>query len=266
MTVISKNLVIPTSAPEPRDLNAPQFGYQTYLRSMATIIATSEQPDFEATNVANDLTYNFWKPQSLPATISFTLPEARQADYLGIAANDLKQKQCSVVFEYFDGSAWVQIAEFQPDGAAMVFFDAVNAAQWRLTVSGAEIPSIGVIYLGVSMQSERKIYGGYSPINLNQETEVLPNISEGGQWLGRSIIRSGAENSIEIDNLTADWVRETFAPFVKNCRLYPFFFAWKAEKFQTEVAYCWTTRDIQQTNQGIRDLMRVDIPVRAIVT
>lgn len=266
MTVISKNLSL-TQPPEPsvRDLSKPQIGWITWLRDFSTVTASSEQSGFEGDSVINDLTYNIWKPVSLPATLTFELEEARPVDFIGIAKNNLFDENCSLKLEYFDGTSFVEVVEFIPRGSSMQFFDEILAKTWRITVSGTGDPYIGVIYLGLALQMQRGIYQGFRPPTLNENTEVRPNISEGGQWLGRSIVRQGLENNIDVDNLTAEWVRGEFQRFVKNSQKYPFFFAWRNDTFPDEVIYCWTTDDIRQDNTGPRDLMSVSIPVQGIV-
>jgi hypothetical protein len=110
---------------------------------------------------------------------------------------------------------------------------------------------------------QRGLYGGHSPINLSRVTVSRSNRSEGGQFLGRYIVRSGFKTSAEWGHLTASWYRENFDPFVESATQYPFFFAWRPETFPDEVAYCWTDGDIQPANMGIKTLMSVGININA---
>ena len=87
---------------------------------------------------------------------------------------------------------------------------------------------------------------------------------EGGQWLGRSIIRKGVTTSYQWRHLKAAWYRQYFDPFVKSARTTPFFIAWRPETYPNEVAYAWAKSDIRPSNMGIRDFMEVTLSVEGL--
>jgi len=76
-----------------------------------------------------------------------------------------------------------------------------------------------------------------------------------------SVITEGVSTSSEWKNLTAQWYREKFDPFVVYARSRPFFIAWRYAEFPLEVGFVWTTDDIRPTNSGPRDLMSVSMSV-----
>ena len=110
---------------------------------------------------------------------------------------------------------------------------------------------------------QRAIYGGHSPATLSRVTSVRPSLSETGQWLGATEVRSGYRSSYTWKHLTPSWYREHFDPFVaNNPRANPFFIAWRPDRYPDEVVYAWATNDIQPTNMGTgRGLMEVSMSV-----
>lgn len=238
-----------------------------YDKIFGTITASSEANGFPATAADNPLTYTGWKPNALPATWQIDAGTAQDVDYVGIAAHTLGSSFCTVKVQYSDnGSDWLDASsphEPNDDSPILFLFDEQEARYWRIYVdstgSPSDIPFVGVIYIGKALAMQRAIYGGHSPVTLSRETTIRPTVSERGQWLGRSIIRGGLVGSWTWRHLNADWYREHFDRFVKAARERPFFIAWRPETFPTEVAYCWTQKDIVPSNMGIKDFMQVTV-------
>lgn len=230
-----------------------------YHKVSGTISASTEASGFLASSADNELTYSHWKPSALPAWWEITLDTAEEVNYFGIAAHTLGTNSTAIKAQYHDGTSWVDIDETLPadDSTIMFIFDNVFSSRFRVYLTGSAVPKIGVIYIGKLLEMQRAIYGGHSPINLSRITVTRPNSSERGQWLGRSIVRSGLTGDFSWSNLTAEWYREYFDPFVEHARTKPFFIAWRPATFPKEVAYVWTSRDITPSNSGRRNLMDV---------
>jgi len=267
--VVSGNLALGTSTTA-LPLTHPRIGYENLLRGSDCTISTSTADiDHEGESVITGLTYDYWTPTALPGVIAFEFTEAKDVDYCGIAAHTLSSTGNSVELQYYDALAadWVSLGTVQPqptygNDVIMFLFDEVSSNIWRLIVSGGtENPALGVVYLGKTLEIERRIYGGHTPITLSKKTTIKPNKSEGGQWLGRSIVREGAGTDIALKNLTAAWVREYFQPFMEEARSYPFFWAWRPGDYPEEIGYVWTNSDIVPSNQGQADLMQVSFSV-----
>jgi hypothetical protein len=275
--VISGALALGTPAAE-ASLEYPRIGYENKCRQTnCTITTSTAETDAEGASVINGLTYDFWQPTTVPGIVAFTFTEAVTADYCGIAGHTLTETGNQVELQYWDGlspGSWVSLGSVSPGSETgnktiMFLFDSVSSAIWRLIVSGgtgATAPVLGAVSIGEALVLERKIYGGHTPITLSKNTTILPQKSEGGQFLGRSIIREGASTSIALDNLTAAWVRSDFYPFMESARTYPFFFAWRpTATYSDEVAYCWIDKDIKVSNTGKANLMKTSFTVDAIV-
>ena len=273
--VISGNLALGTTASE-LSLKHPRIGYENRCRDAnCTITTSTAQANLGGDSVISGLTYDFWKPTTTPATITFAFTEAITADYCGIAAHTLTQTSNSVELEYWDAAAspaaWVSLGSVLPGNSngnptIMFLFDEISSQTWRLTLTGAgEIPTIGVVNLGAALKVERRIYGGHTPITLSKNTVIRPNKSENGQFLGRSIIREGATTGISLKNLTPAWVRASFYPFMDSARTYPFFWAWRPQLYADEVAYVWVNKDIVVSNSGQADLMDTSFTVEGFI-
>jgi hypothetical protein len=241
--------------------NHPRIAWESYIQhGTAVVTASTSATDYPVTALENALTYDRWRPTSVPAYINIDLGDNSSAvDYVGIAAHTLTgfgvQVQAGT-----DGVSYSNISTVQTptDNSAILFlFNAATYRYWRIAITGTGIPSVGVVYIGTAMAMERSIYGGHSPITLSRQTIVAANVSEAGQWLGRSVVRRNLTGSAAFKNLTPTFYRNEFDQFVRSARTYPFFFAWRPQAYTADVAYCWTEQDIQPQNNGIRNLMDV---------
>lgn len=142
---------------------------------------------------------------------------------------------------------------------------AVSVKRIRVTITGSGALVLGVVSAGVALQMQRPIYKGHEPGTLSRVTEYQSTESEGGQWLGRNVIRQGLKTAYNWRNLSAAWLRQYFDPFVDAARSSPFFIAWNPLEFPREVVYAWTTGDVAPSNAGPRDLMSATVNVRGAV-
>jgi hypothetical protein len=260
--IISSDLVLsPDPGTEP--LNFARIGYK---KISGVITASTTDVGFNASNPDNEMTYSYWKPTTMPATWEIDTTSASDVNYMAIAAHTCGTDQASVKAEYWSGSVWVEIDEVLPadDAPLMFLFNTETRTKYRFTFTGSTAPRIGVIYMGVTLDMQRGIVGGEPLVTLNRQTAVRPIKSEGGQWLGRSIIRKGSTSSYEWQALDPDWYRANFDPFVEHARTKPFFLAWNPEDYSTEIGYLWTSQDINPSLMGVRDYMSVGFTVEGL--
>lgn len=259
--VITKNLVLSESVEYP--LTHARIGYK---KLSGTMTASSAAAGYDADYANNYLTYNFWKPEALPATLELTADSVSMANYIGIAAHEIGTSNCAVYAEYYDGSDWVTIEGIAPidDSPIMFIFDTVTSARFRIRVAGSTAPRVGVVFVGMTLDMMRPIYGGHTPITMGRVTTLKNNRSETGQFLGRTVQRYGTKTSFDWKNLNPQWYRSEFDPFVEAARVQPFFIAWRPSKYPHEIGYVWTESDITPQNSGVRGLMDVSVQVMGL--
>jgi hypothetical protein len=243
-------------------LNFARIGYDNLVRN-AAISATSRIDGFPPSAVANPLTYEYWRPQNGSGSIVMGFPLS-PVDYVGIASHNLKNSPVKIELST-DATNYVEVMTVTPtsDAPIMVLFDEVQAAFLRVTVNAPEA-SVGIIYAGKALAMQRRIWGGVNPLNLSRRTVIRPNISENGQWLGRSIIREGSATSVTFRNLSYDWYRANFDPFVESARKYPFFFGMRPDEYPEITGYVWTNNDIVPQTSGIRNFLDVSVDMQGL--
>lgn len=263
-------VVIQSGFSPARPLTHARILHQTITRT-GTLLASGEQAGFEADAALNSLTYEFWRPDVLPATWRIDAGAAVWVDAVGIAAHTLGFDGASVKPQWSDDDvAWNDITGIgahaaTADGPVLFLFAAQSHRYWRIEVTGMDVPSIGVIFIGAALAMPRPIYGGHSPLDLSRQTVIRPQRSERGQFLGRSIVRGGFTADYAWRHLTPDFYRDEFDGFVEDARRYPFFLAWRPSTFPESVGYVWSGQDISPSNMGIgRGLMSVSLSVEGL--
>jgi hypothetical protein len=182
--------------------------------------------------------------------ITFTLAANQDFDTVCLGAHNLGSENHSVGVEYSTGVASAFIAfkagQNPSDDTAIMFHNSstVSARRIKVTVSGSGSVFVGSVYAGVALQMQRPFFAGHSPLPLSARTIKYSSVTEGGNFVGEQIRRLGFRTSAPFKNLSNDWYRTYFQPFVVHARTLPFFFAWNLDQYSTDVGYCKVNEDI----------------------
>jgi hypothetical protein len=245
------------------DLKHARIGWQN-LTFGRTPTASSSAVGFPAIAATYPTTFEFWKPTSTTSTWTVDLVTSPTVDFIGLVGD---MNGCTVAVQSStNNSTWTtrDTRTGITDRINMFLISPIVARYWRLSITVA-IPSIAVVYIGQALAMQRMIYQGHTPLTLSRTTELSNNMSEGGQYLGRSIIRKGAQTGFGWSHLKADWYRSNFDPFVKSARTMPFFIAWRPSQYPSELGFVWVDGDIAPSNTGPRDFMAVDMNVMGLI-
>ena len=201
------------------------------------------------------------------ATLRFDLFGAKAGDVFAIAAHNLGTGLGRITFEHDsdENDTWTSIGEASPtDNSPIMFlFVPVTSIRWRITVDRGVLPQIGILQIAAALQFERPFYGGFSPSRMARRTTIAGNMSEGGEFLGRSKIRSSVATSYDWSNLTYAWVRanlDGLTGLIQSVETEPFFLAWRSSS-EEDVDFGWTTDPVGPPSlSGTRDLMTFSFP------
>jgi len=243
------------------DLSFARIGYENKITSALSAV-------YDAVLIPN--TWERWESASGTVTASFNIAPASKVNYIAIAAHNLFTAGVTEVrVECVDSglSSFVTVGSIRPTSNSPIFFefdDFDGCARITVTLVGGTNREIGVIYAGEVLIMQQALYGGHTPINLASVTDYRNAMSDTGQFLGRTIRRRGLSSSFAWQNLTEQWYRDTFKPFVDSAKEKPFFIQWRPDYQTNEVAFGYTTGDIAPNNQaGVTRLVSVNMSMRA---
>ena len=261
--VISQNLYLAAASGSALPLTHARIGYQSYLTGSVISSAESGDAGYPLDNILTTQTFEAFKSAtSGGATILIDLVTAQAVDYIAMVGKSLNSY---TLYYSTDDITYTQISALNDASkvAKMGLFEETTARYWRLAILGDTNGfNIANLKLGLSLAMYRPIYGGHAPLTLSRTTIKKPNISEGGEFLGSTVIRKGFNTSYDYQHLPADWYRQYFDPFVQHVDSgNTFYIAWRPEDYPLEVAYCLSNSEITPSNMGVRDLMQVNFSV-----
>ena len=229
-----------------------------------TLTASSSPVGGEAENAVDGLTWDYWQPTGAgPHTLTVDLGAAEPVDYLALHAQNLATTLGSLTLEgSADGAAWTTVSgpHSPADTAPLLFlFAAVSYRYYRVSMTGAG-SRLGVLQAGTRLTLPEGIFVGVAPASLNPRNEILNSTSEGGQFLGRSLIRTAVSETIKQDRVSQSFARNEWRAFADHAALRPFFYAWRANDYPLEVMYAWSRGDAQTSQQG-NGFMSVELAI-----
>lgn len=230
--------------------------------STATLTSSSDASvDFAKENIIDPATYNFWKPSTQDSFIDVDFGSNTILNYIAIRGHNCGTQGNTINIQSFNGVTYDTIDSVTPTNNDIVIFlfDDVNVQQYRVEFTGGSVPTVSNIFFGTQLVIPQRIYGGVTPIIFAKQTAIRPNVSDGGQFLGRSKISQGVQLSVSYDHIKADFARTSLQPFFDDAILNPFFFAWRPQDYPNEICYIQTTGDLTASNMGMRDLMSFGI-------
>jgi hypothetical protein len=233
-------------------LSHPRIGWRAIA---GTITASSAGAGFGANLAALPATYNGWKPASLPATWEVDAGSAQVVSYCGIGAHTLGTNAVTVAVQYFNGTSWVTVVSGLPDDdtAALFLFSEISAQRWRISLTGSgAMPRLGNIRFGRVLEMPRlSRFAPSLPITEAQQYRYNVNISDGGEWLGRSLISQGLSFSIDVEHVSEEFAETEWREFRDHCNTggATFFAAPKPFSYPKEVAYAWSSNTVRADRQ-----------------
>ncbi len=268
--VIQAGLVVNTGGEDLND-NSPIVGYQNLVTS-GNVSASSETEDHPAVFLANPATHLFWRSaQGSPTSAEFitvVVDSPEEIDYMGIARHNFGSVglPVSVQAQYEPAGAWSDLVTEQllsDDGPVIFRFVPQSVYAIRLVIGESLTGNLGtdaqlaVLYVGKLLIMQRRLYVGHTPITMGRMTQVVNQWSISGDFLGRIITGERRQSSANFVNLTPDWYRTYFEPFVIAAQESPFFWAWRPGDYPLEVGYAALTGDIKPSNQRANGMMQV---------
>ncbi len=250
----------------------PRILYDNVMRtgSPTSVVATSEPDpsDYAFQRAYDDKPFTYWKLAAGTQYLTFVFPSAKVVNAYGVYATTLWESGATILLQYSldGGGSWLDFAAIEaPVDSAPIYRSGVSvtAARWRWKIVTAVDAYIGCLAFGVDFGFERGCWVGFSPPKLARNTDLTNNISQGGRWLGRTVIRNGAAFSFELDKLTASWVNSTWYPFMLHAERRPWWLLWEKTGHPAEAAWCWSEGKIGKPANSHVNFMSASMNVNA---
>lgn len=261
--IVTGSIIPATPLPDSSDfpLNHARIGYQNTLTGVYSSV--------NGVNHANLLTPSTYDKYRVTGNGSVTLESTAlsMCDYVGIAAHNLGSQGANLTVKVsaVAGSGEVTIYNQVPsnNNALFIRFTEQNCKYLTIELSSSSDLEIGVVFLGAELEMMRPIFSGHKPSVLNSNDTTTPQMSDGGQFLGKQIVRQGFTTSADFQHLSDEWYRDKFQPFVEHAKTRPYFWAWNLLESPEDVVYAWTNGNISPSYMGIRNWLQVSFDIEA---
>lgn len=231
------------------------LGYDSlFLRTDGIVTASGEDAGFPVENATNWLTYfGGWQSSvSGQNTITVNFLTAKAASAYGLFKHNLGDIGGTVKLQHSDdGVIFTDVAgsEQTPANNKAIFFvfPVDSHPVWRLVFTGINVGqtiTVGQAFIGPTTQVFGGPETGWTPPNLAFNDKFVNSRADGGDFLGRSLIRKGSKTGFNVSAVPANWVRTFWEPFLTVAQLQPFYYAWNTVDFPFEVAYCFTEDNV----------------------
>ena len=261
--IVTGDLLTANALPATSDfpLNYARIGYDNALINGS---ATAISDNAGSANMLTPSTYDKWRPTS--DGLATLVGALQQCDYVGIAAHNLGSDGVTLSVEVSNSGAGAVVVYNQlvtNDKSLFIRFAAGNYNQVSISISGSTATEIGVVFLGLELEMMRPIFSGHKPSTLSATDVMTPQVSDGGQFLGKQIVRRGYATSADFQHLTDEWYRSKFQPFVEVAKTRPYFWAWNLLESPNDIVYGWTNENISPAYMGIRNWLEVSFSIEA---
>lgn len=193
------------------------------------------------------------------------VPAGGPFDYFAVARHNLAGSP--VIFQVREpGGAWQNASAevVAPPGPFMVLFASAVGPDAQLYIADKDEPAeIGVFSAGAVTEFPEGAQPPFAPGRLNPDDEIIGGMTDGGEIVGASLIRTGGQERLSIDLLHPDWVRDVWHPIRRALRTQGVFLAWNHENYQADVIYGFLA-DAKARHSGTF-FMDLDITIKGVI-
>ena len=226
------------------------IGYNNILET-GTVTVTSEATGYAKENAYDWLPFDWWKADAA-GTVYLTVDMGSNTvvDYWALAFHDLADHSGTIKPQYSAGStspiAWSDLDTVQtPTDGQMIFRPVTqqNVRYYRFEISSTTLASyIGALSIGQALTLQRGLKSPFTTPTHGRNKKILNSLGETGNFLGRSVYRSGQKFSIKQDNVTPAWISSNWSGLIDHVEVKPFFFMHDYEDAPTEVVFAWSDK------------------------
>lgn len=237
------------------------------LLETGTITVTSEAAGFPKENAYDNNTFDYWKIVDLPGWIRADMTSPVPCDYFAVAAHTLSTVSATISFQWSDDNAsWFEaFAAITPSNNSPIFksFSSLTKRYWRVVISNGA-PLIGFLSFGVRLDLTTGMAFGFDLITESRKAKLINNVSENGEFLGRSVISQGGEGKIQLRNLSQSWVRANWPALANAIQTKPFIFQWDNTNYESETVLCWVKKMVPTPKYAEGNILNATIDVSVL--
>jgi hypothetical protein len=212
----------------------PKFLYDSRFDDATPVASSTAAGDFNVLNLRDWRAYTWWKPASIPATVTVDSGSAKARDFLLVYGEAGTYEARGSTDNFSASNVLLATAVLSAPGLKLVPFASASHRYTRLTIPSGTAPAVAIAVIGAALEAPVFLEGEFSPID--REVVGQSNANENGHPLGSIVYFEEWSERILLPNVSWSWARDTFVPAWKaHLRGTPFGFVWEADLFPEDV-------------------------------
>lgn len=246
----------------------PKILYDNRFKDATPVASSTATGNYNVLNLRDWRAFTWWKPATLPATVTVDCGSAKSADYLWVWGHDLFTNGCTIELrgstDNFGASDVLVITKTPTSNKPfMVTVASASYRYWRVRITGSTAPSLAIVAAGAALDIPEYIKAGFDP--LGRTVKGQANRSAGGFPMGRVVMYEDWSEDLRFDLLTWTWVRASFLPaWSAHIRSDPFGYAWDPDGHADEL-YLLAAKDQFRAAHRTGGWVDFSLPVMGLV-
>lgn len=212
----------------------PKFLYDNRFDDATPVASSTAAGDFNVLNLRDWRAYTWWKPASIPATVTVDSGSAKARDYLLVYGEAGTYEARGSTDNFGASNVLLGTLVLAKTGLGLITFASASHRYTRLTIPSGAAPAVAIAAIGSALEAPVFLEGQFSPID--RKVVGQRNRNENGHPLGSVVYFEEWEERILLPNVAWSWARDTFVPAWKaHLRGSPWAFAWESALYPEDV-------------------------------
>lgn len=251
----------------------PRIAYVNYLQdSASTVTFSTETAGFEASKAYDDRPNTGWLPTASGlSTITLDCGSSRIVNAFGVARSTLGDNSGTIQLFYSDtgtGGPWTSFADaISPDDERAYYqfnADGEDHQYWQVQMTSTPASQLNLLFIGSDFEVPIGDYVGKTPPFLNRKDKVEINQTQGGTFVGATLISENTSVKFSYEFMSQAFVRDVWEDFMLHARTGVWWMLWNSENRPTEASFCWPSGRMPVPKNSDNGLMTVGVVGNAL--
>lgn len=212
----------------------PKFLYDNRFADATPVASSTAAGDFAVANLTDWRPYTWWKPASIPATVTVDSGGAKARDYMLVYGEAGTYEARGSTDNFAASNVLLGTLVLAEAGLGLITFASASHRYTRLTIPSGGAPAVAICAIGAALVSPVYLEDQFNPID--RRVVGQSNKNENGHPLGRVVYFEEWSANIVLRNVSWTWARDSFLPAWKShLRGKPFGFVWDSDLYPEDV-------------------------------
>lgn len=242
----------------------PKFLYDSRFEDASPVASSTAAGDFNVANLVDFRAYTWWKPASIPATVTVDSGSAKARDYMLVYGEAGTYEARGSTDNFGASNVLLGTLVLAKTGLGLITFGSASHRYTRLTIPSGTAPAVAIAAIGAALEAPVYFDGSFNPID--RKVMGQRNRNENGHPLGRVVYFEDWQARILLPDVAWSWARSTFVPaWTARLRGSPFGFVWDSDLYPGDVRVVQADDDLRIPHRA-GSLCDVELEVQGVIS